>query len=360
MSTVTDVHTGLYGVPNEEALADATQTFDELELVVAWIETSAGAEGVGFTYTIGEGGAAILRYLDDVIVPKLRGRPVAPRRVYRELRDATTFVGREGISEFAIAAVDVALWDAKGKEADRPLYDLLGGAREPVPAYETNGGWIQFDVDRLRANAERAATEGFAGMKMKIGRGPAEDAARVRAVRETLPEGMDLMVDANCSLTRREAIEFASRVDDVTLGWLEEPFEKGDYAAHAELREAIDVPIALGENLYNETQFKQVLRRGAADVLQPDVSRVGGVTPWLAVANAAHLWDVPVSPHYVEPVHVHLVAPFDNVPYVEHHSTVLNEVVESPLEPDDGSFLPPDRPGHGVAFDGLDAFEKPV
>lgn len=357
MSTITTIETGLYGIPNEEALEDATQTFDELELVTAIVETSAGATGVGFTYTIGRGGRAVKQFLDDVLVPRLEGAPVAPRQVYNDLRAETTFIGREGISEFAIAAVDTALWDAKGKETGLPLYDLLGGTQKHVPAYETNGGWIQFDVDQLRENARRVGEEGFAGMKMKIGRGHAEDARRIRAVREELPDDADLLVDANCSFTVAEARRFANNLD-VPLGWLEEPLQKGDYAAYADLRSKIDVPIALGENVYNATQFKQALNQGAADFLQPDVSRVGGITPWLTVAETASLWNTPVSPHYVEPVHVHLVAPFDNVPYVEHHSTVLNEVVESPLELEDGGFIPPDAPGHGMIFDGLEQYAK--
>lgn len=357
MSTITSIETGLYGIPNEEALEDATQTFDELELVTATIETSAGATGIGFTYTIGRGGRATKQFLDDVLAPRLTGKPVAPRQVYQDLRAETTFVGREGISEFAIAAVDTALWDAKGKETERPLYDLLGGAQKHVPAYETNGGWIQFDVDQLRENARRVGKEGFAGMKMKIGRGHAEDAARIQAVREVLPDDVDLMVDANCSFTVAEARRFVNQLD-VPLTWLEEPLQKGDYAAYADLRSKIDVPIALGENVYNTTQFKQALAHDAADFLQPDVSRVGGITPWITVAETADLWNTPVSPHYVEPVHVHLVAPFENVPYIEHHSTVLNEVIESPLTLEDGGFVPPDVPGLGIVFDGLEQYAK--
>lgn len=357
ISTIKNIETGLYGIPNEEVLEDATQTFDELELVTAIVETSDGVEGVGFTYTIGRGGSAVKMFLDDVLVPRLEGMEVAPRAVYDDLRKQTTFIGREGISEFAIAAVDTALWDAKGKETETPLYELLGGQRERVPAYETNGGWIQFDVERLRDNARRIAAEEFAGMKMKVGRGHKEDAARIRAVREELSDDQDLLVDANCSFTVSEARKFANELD-VSLGWLEEPLQKGDYSGYADLRDKVDVPIALGENVYNTTQFKQVLDLGAADVLQPDVSRVGGITPWLTVAHAADLWNTPISPHYVEPVHVHLVAPFDNVPYIEHHSTVLNKVIKSPLELDDGGFLPPERPGHGMVFDGLEQYSK--
>lgn len=358
MSTITGVRTGLYGIPNEEALEDATQTFDELELVTARVETSEGVEGIGFTYTIGEGGSTIERFLDDVLAPKVEGENAAPAAVRDRLRAGTTFVGREGISELAISAIDIALWDAKGKESGLPLYELLGGSRSPVPAYETNGGWLQLGEDELRENAVEAADAGFAGMKMKIGRGHAEDARRVRAVRDALPDDMDLLVDANCAFTVAEARRFAAHVKGIDISWLEEPLNKGDYDAYADLRGQIEIPLALGENVYNETQFKQILARGAADFLQPDVSRVGGISAWVAVAHAADLWDVPVSPHYVEPVHVHLAAPFDNVPYIEHHSTVLNRVVESPLELEDGAFVPPDRPGHGIVFSGLERYAK--
>ncbi|MFC6614237.1 mandelate racemase/muconate lactonizing enzyme family protein [Halopenitus salinus] len=356
-ATIESVETGLYGVPNEEALEDATQTFDELELVTATLETNEGDRGVGFTYTIGEGGSTVERFLTDVLAPIVEGSPVAPRAVYHDLRGETTFVGREGISEIAIAAVDTALWDLKGKRTGRPLYDLLGGTREHVPAYETNGGWIQFDEDRLRENARRVDREGFAGMKMKIGRGHAEDAARIRAVHDELPDDASLFVDANCSFTVAEARRFVNALDR-PIAWLEEPLEKGDFDAYAELRDRVDVPIALGENVYNTTQFKQVLASGGADFLQPDVARVGGITPWVTVAETADLWNTPVSPHYVEPIHVHLAAAFGNVPFIEHHSTVLNEVVETPLELVDGGFRPSETPGHGVVFDGLERYAK--
>lgn len=357
MATISGVTTGLYGIPTR-ALEDATQSFDELELITVTVETTDGIAGVGFTYTIGEGGATIKRFLDDVLVPKLTGEPLAPQTVRGKLRGATTFVGREGLSELALSAVDIALWDAKGKTAGTPLYDLLGGTREPVPAYETNGGWLQFDEETLLENAGEAAEDGFAGMKMKLGRGHVEDAKRVRAVRGVLPDEMDLLVDANCAYTVADTRRLASQLSDVTLGWIEEPLDKGDYSAYAELREKIDIPLALGENLYNETQFKQVLTRKTADVLQPDVCRVGGITSWMRVAHSASLWNVPVSPHYVEPIHVHLATLFDTVPYIEHHSTVLHAVLESPPELSDGMFFPSDEPGIGMSFDGLDRYEK--
>jgi L-alanine-DL-glutamate epimerase-like enolase superfamily enzyme len=357
MTRITDVRTALYGIPTEESLNDATQSFDELELIIVRIETDEG-KGMGFTHTIGEGGSAIHKFVETTLAPELVGSTAAPRIVRDELRAATTYVGREGVSELAISAIDIALWDALGRRLDTPLYELVGGERRKVPAYQTHGGWLQYDKSELVENAHDAAERDFAGMKMKVGRGHAEDAARVQAVQKVLPDGMDLMVDANCSYTVSEARRFARHLGDLTLDWLEEPLDKGDFAGHADLRDRIDVPIALGENLFNEIQFKQAMAAGAADVLQPDVTRVGGISAWIAVADAAHVWDFPVSPHYVEPIHVHLAAAFDNVPYIEHHSTVLDSVMAEPPELEAGTFAPPTRPGHGIRFEDLDAYRK--
>jgi len=354
--SIRTVDTSRYRVPNEQVLEDATQSFDTLEVVAVTAESEAGHTGLGFTYTIGRGGAATKRFLDDEIVPLLEGQPVAPRTVRANLRGETTFIGREGISEFAVAAADIAVWDLLGKGAGLPLCELLGGAREPVPMYETDGGWLQYEADELVANAEGIADDGFAGMKMKVGSSIDRDVERVRAVRETLPSDLDLMLDANCSYTVPEARSFAGQIDDLAITWLEEPLRKGDYASYADLRRRIDLPVATGENYYNETQFRQLVHRDAVDYVQPDVCRVGGITPWLNVAEQAAAAGLAVSPHYIEPLHAHLACAVDDVPYIEHHSTVLDELLADPVEVSNGEILPPDRPGHGITFEGVEAY----
>lgn len=357
-SSIRTVDTDLYRVPNEQTLEDATQSFDTLEIVALTAESNNGHRGLGFTYTIGRGGAAVKRFLDDELVPLLEGQPVAPRAVRSTLRGETTFIGREGISEFAIAAVDIAIWDLLGKKTGLPLCELLGGTREPVVMYETDGGWLQYDPDTLVENAREIANEGFAGMKMKVGSSIDRDVGRVRAVRDALPADLDLMLDGNCSYTVPEARRFAARLDDVAVTWFEEPLPKGDYASYADLRRQVDIPIATGENFYNETQFRQVIDRNAVDYLQPDVCRVGGITPWMVVADQAASAGLSVSPHYIELIHAHLACAAGNVPYIEHHSTVLNELLAEPVKLNDGLILPPDRPGHGVSFKDAEQYQE--
>lgn len=358
MTRVDECNVSLYTIPNEESLDDATQSFDTLELIVVRIKLTDGVVGTGFTYTIGEGGTTITQFIESTIAPIIVNGPSAPRTARDLIRSQTTFVGREGISELAIAAIDIALWDALGKRADMPLYELLGGESAAVPAYQTDGGWLQYDDETLVANTEEVAAGGFAGMKMKVGRSRGEDERRIRAVRETLPDGMDLLLDGNCAYTINEARLLADQISDLDIGWFEEPLEKGDYAGHADLRSQIAIPIALGENLYNETQFAQMITQDAVDVLQPDVCRVGGITPWLSVAHTAQAHNIPISPHYIEPLHVHLAILFDNVPYIERHSTVLDSVIESPIQPQDGSYTPPDDPGHGIEFTDLGQYSR--
>ncbi len=353
---IEEVSTAVYAIPTEQALEDATQSFHTLELVVVELTLNDGTAGLGFTYTIGEGGATIATFVETTLAPLLEHTDAAPRDAYSRMRAGTTFVGREGISELAISAVDIALWDALGRQLEAPLYHLLGGTAGPVQTYETNGGWLHFSEEELVENATAVRAAGFAGMKLKLGRGHAEDAARIKAVREELSPESDLMVDANCAYSVPEAMRFAHHVRDVDLAWLEEPLPKDDYAAYASLKSSIDIPIASGENFYNPTAFTQLLAQDAIDILQPDVCRIGGITPWMHVASVAKAWGRPLSPHYIEPIHVHLACATDTVPYIEHHSTVLDRVCADPLELEDGCLRPPERPGHGLRFDGLEQY----
>ena len=360
MSHITTVDTSLYGIPNEDTLEDATQSFEELELVVVRIETSDGYTGTGFTYTIGKGGRAIAEFVRSVYAQEIIDMPVAPRTVHSRLADGALFVGRAGVSELALAAIDIAVWDAHARRLDVPLCELFGGTPGSVPAYQTDGGWLQYDTETLLENAREAAAAGFCGFKMKIGRGPATDADRVLAVRNALPAEMELLLDANCSLNMPEARQLLTRLGDTPIGWLEEPFEPQDVEAYTKLSKSATTPLAAGENYYNLHQFKQVLAFDAIDILQPDVCRVGGITRMLDVIATATVWDVPIVPHYIEPIHAQLALAFEAIPYIERHSTVLEEVLQEPIGLKNGHVTPPTSPGTGVRFTNLGSYEKGV
>lgn len=350
MHKIEDLSVEQYAVPVPDALDDATQTFDVLEVVVVKVTTEAAVQGLGFTYTIGEGGAAIASFVANVLEPVVIGRQLQPRSLYAAMRAATTFVGREGISELAISAVDIACWDGLARTQDLPLYALLGAGGESIPAYDTSRGWLQYDEDTLAANAEAVAAEGFAGMKMKVGRSVAEDVSRIRTVRAALPATCDLMLDANCGLTVQSTRRLCRALDDLDIAWLEEPLEKGDHAGYADVRDRVDVPLAAGENCYSPDQFGQLLAVDGIDVLQPDVCRVGGVTGWLQVAALAATRQLPIAPHYIEPIHAHLVQAAPTTLYLERHSSVLEELLSWDGILEDGTFTPGRSAGHGLAL----------
>jgi L-alanine-DL-glutamate epimerase-like enolase superfamily enzyme len=177
-----------------------------------------------------------------------------------------------------------------------------------------------------------------------------EDAARVRAVREAVGPEFDLMVDANQSMTAAEAIRRAALLEPYDLAWFEEPLPAEDVAGHQRLSAATPIPIAVGESMYSVGHFREYLQRGAAGIVQVDVSRIGGITPWLKVAHLAEAFNVVVCPHFLMEIHVSLVAAVPNGRYVEHIPQ-LRAVTTEQLTIVDGHAVAPDRPGLGIAWD---------
>jgi len=265
----------------------------EHSLIVCELSTDDGRTGGGFTWTPRVGGEAILAMLEHEVVPAARGLPAAPAaiwdRLWRRLREA----GEGGVTTIALAALDIALWDL----GDRGLVDALGRRREAVPVYGS-GVNRHYALDELVDQARRWRSAGYRAVKVKVGGRPVrEDVERVSAVREVIGPDVELMIDANQLWdvpTARRAVAAMAHLD---LHWLEEPLPADDLAGHVSLRAAVDVPIAVGENLYTTYRFRDFLAAGACDVVQPNIVRVGGITPFMRIAELAHAYDVPVMPH---------------------------------------------------------------
>jgi L-alanine-DL-glutamate epimerase-like enolase superfamily enzyme len=255
------------------------------------------------------------------------------------------------ITALALAAADLALWDLRCLRAGEPLWRLAGGYRESVPLYDTEGGWLHLDQDELVAGALESRAKGWPGVKLKVGKpSGTEDAERIRAVRDAVGAGMDIMVDANQSMTAPEAIRRAALLEPYDLSWFEEPLPAEDVAGHERLAAATRIPIAVGESMYSLGHFREYLQRGAAGIVQVDVSRIGGITPWLKVAHLAEAFNVVVCPHFLMEIHVSLVAAIPNGRYVEHIPQ-LRAITTEQLRIVDGHAVAPDRPGLGIAWD---------
>jgi L-alanine-DL-glutamate epimerase-like enolase superfamily enzyme len=331
---------------------DAIQAFVTQETPLVRIRCDDGAEGTGYSYTIGTGGSSVVALLRDHLAPRLVGRdPAAIEAIWKDLFFATHATAVGAITSLALAAVDTALWDLKAKRAGLPLWKAAGGARQEVPLYTTEGGWLQLPVSALVEQTLAAKAAGFRGAKIKVGKPHvSEDVARLAAVREAVGDGFELMVDANQCFNVSEAIRRARAFEPLALAWLEEPLPAEDLSGHAELAAHTAIPIAVGESLYHPAHFREYLERDACSIVQVDCARIGGITPWLKVAHLAETFNVAVCPHFLMEIHVSLTAAAPNAAWVEYIPQ-LDDVTTSRLAIADGYAIAPDTPGLGIDWD---------
>jgi L-alanine-DL-glutamate epimerase-like enolase superfamily enzyme len=357
---ITHAEAYLIDLPVETLRTDALQTFLAQETVFVDIRTDDGGEGTGYTYTIGTGGTAVLALLRDYLLPRLAGQDA--RRVEAVWRDLflytkATTVG--AITSLALAAIDTALWDWRCRDAGQPLWVLAGGAKDRIPLYDTEGGWLQLTTEELVAGALKSKDAGWPGIKMKVGRSPRQDAERVEAVRAAVTSDFDIMLDANQSLTASEAIRRAKLLEPYDPYWFEEPLPAEDVAGHELVSRSTSIPVAVGESMYAAGQFAEYVRRGAAGVIQVDVARIGGITPWLKVAHLAEAANVAVCPHFLMELHVSLCCAVPNSRYLEHIPQ-LRAITHDEIAVEGGNALAPAAPGLGIAWnrDAIDDRRK--
>ena len=263
----------------------------------------------------------------------------------------------------AIAALDIALWDLKAKRAGLPLSKLLGAWRDSVPVYNTSGGYLQAPIGEVLEGADRSLARGIGGVKIKVGQPDrAADIARVRALRAHLGDAVPIMVDANQQWDRATAFRMCRRLDDLGLEWIEEPLDAYDDEGHAALAAAMATPIGSGEMLSSEREVARLVDTRAVDLLMPDAPRIGGITPFLNVMAMADRHHLPIAPHFVMEIHIHLAAAFQKETWVEHFEW-LEPLFEERLAIRGGRMMVPTSPGLGLTLSGqadswtLDRFE---
>lgn len=265
-------------------------------LITSTVDTSDGAAGQGFSWAVRAGAQAIRAMIDADCGPAAAGGPAAPAaawdRLWWQLREAGG-----GITTLAMAAIDIGLWDRQARLAGLSLASLIGRQRDRVPVY-ASGVNRHLTLAELAEQVRRWVAAGHTRFKIKVGLPSLEeDLARVAAVRQIIGPGALLMLDANQLWDLPAARRAARALSEFDIYWLEEPLPAEDIGAYARLRAAIDIPLAAGESLYTEAQFRDMLLAGACDFIQPNVCRVGGITPFLRIARLARLFDIPVMPH---------------------------------------------------------------
>src|SRR5215211_2249011 len=284
---ITAVRTATLRVPIERPTKIATRVLGGRDYVLAWIETDEGVTGVGYTYAGTLGGRVVQACIDDALGPLLDGEdPLAIERLWARMFQETLLIGRRGAMLRAISCVDIGLWDLVGKALGQPLYKLLGGFRDSVPAYASGGYYREGDpLAYVEIELSRYKELGFHDFKIKVGGAPFEiDVERVRVARETIGPKARLGLDANNAWsTPTEALRFARAVERYDPWWLEEPLRPDDVAGHAEIARVLEIPVATGEIHATRWDFRDLIASKAADILQPDAGVLGGVSEWLKV-----------------------------------------------------------------------------
>jgi len=320
--------------------------------VIARIQTDEGIEGLGYTMLMGGMGASSVRaYLEDNIVPLVIGRdPLQIGAIWADMYENDRGLRKKGIPVYAMSAIDIGLWDILGKSVDRPVWHLLGAHKDKIPVYGS-GGFLSYTVDQLVEEAEGFRKQGVGHYKFKLGRPDVkENIERVRQVREALGDGMEILVDANQRWDVATNIRVANAIADYDIFWYEEPVLADNINQCAEVAAAIPIPVATGENEYTRYGFRDLIDACAAEYLNPDIHRCGGFTETMRIAHLAAAYDVKVAPHLVPELHVSVLAAIPNGALVEVLAGSPENLWEQPVEIVDGHLLPPDRPGHGMAF----------
>jgi L-alanine-DL-glutamate epimerase-like enolase superfamily enzyme len=330
---------------------DAIQSFVSQETPIVRITDADGVVGTGYSYTIGTGGHSVMELLKRTLVPAIIGREAHEiERIWRDLLFLTHATTTGAITSIALAAIDTALWDLKARKLGLPLHLLAGGAQEAIPLYTTEGGWLHLEEAALVDDALRAKVDGFGGCKLKVGRPTHEDVRRISAVREAVGPGFEIFTDANQRFSVDEAIRRARAYEALDIGWFEEPLTAEDIEGHRRLVDHTSIPIAVGESLYSAMHFREYLERHACSIVQVDVGRIGGITPWLKVAHMAEAFNIAVCPHFLMELHVALCAAVPNARWVEYIPQ-LDELTGDKMTIRDGKAIPSSKPGLGIDWD---------
>jgi L-alanine-DL-glutamate epimerase-like enolase superfamily enzyme len=350
---VTHVKTRVIQTPADSPLVvgipvgNATREFVTLEL-----GTDAGIEGIGLTFFGGPLTVALKEAVDALGALTIGANPLHVEAIVARLRQAASGAGPGGIFTLALSAIDIALWDIKGKALEQPICTLLGGYRDRVPTYASGALMRPHPVDYLSEAGPRLVNMGFKQMKMQLGAEPtvAREVERVRVLRHVLGDDIDLMCDINQLWDVNQAIDIGRRVEEYHLYWLEDVVAHDDYQGLARVADALATPIAAGEYHYGIRPFRHMLEARSIDIVMIDLLRAGGITQWMKIAGMAEAFNVPVVSHLIPEIHVHLVAAIPHGLTVEYMPWTLRLYDETPAI-EDGNIAVPQKAGLGLQFD---------
>ena len=359
MATIESISVATARVPLDVVTSFATRTVSARDYGLVKVR-AGGVDGIGFCYAGSSGGTLVAHAVENLLAPILLGRDsLLVEGLWQRMFEETVLHGRAGSVMRAISILDCALWDLNARAAKLPLYKYLGAAVErTVPAYASGGYYLDGKTPKkLGQEMAGYVKAGFRAVKMKVGKlSPKEEEARVKAAREAIGPDVELMLDANNAWRDLPtAMRYMERFELYDPYWIEEPFFPDDIENHARLAKLTRVPVATGEIGTGRWHFKEILDKGAAQILQTDALVCGGISEWRRIAATAASYGVTVCPHWFHDLHAHLVAATPNARYVEFFpdDQVLNfrRLVDKQLKVAAGTLILPSSPGLGFGFD---------
>src|SRR6266851_3881124 len=344
-------------LPQEDPLANtAEDPIAARPMVIVRLDTDDGIEGIGVTFYGGAMTASLKRAVDDLGALTVGEDPMRIEAIVAKLRAAAGGSGPAGMFTLALSAIDIALWDIRGKALNQPLWKLLGGTRQRVPAYASGALRRNLSLEEVVAAAGRLKEKGFREMKTQLAlpgdTSPAKEVERMRRVREAIGPDIKLMCDINQRWRPEQAIDIGRRVEDAGVGlfWLEDVTTHDDYAGLARVNAALATPICGGELVYGIVPFRHMIEARSVDYVMIDLIRVGGITQWIKVAGMAEAFNLPVVSHVIPEIHAHLVAAVPNGLTVEYMGWMLR-LFEGTAAVENSELILSDRPGLGLTFD---------
>lgn len=347
---IENVKVSVLRVIPEKTYEAAGRTVDAYWHVLAEVVTSDGVKGFGYTVAPGASMVPVMGHATHELAQALIGAHVLePEAAWERMARKGSWIGPGGMLHQAIAPLDIALWDAAGKTVGQPLYRLLGGYRDRLPVYGSDGFWYSQTFEQLAASARGYAEQGYTAIKLRLGheKSPAREVRRVMAVREAVGPDVRILVDATETWDLATALATGFALQEAGIHWLEDPIATDDVAGLARLCSQLRVRIATGEHLYKVTDFLRLFEEHATGIALIDLGRIGGITPWRRVAALAHAYDVPVCGHVLPEVHVHLAPAFPNGYLIENVPRSAGILKAMPAV-ENGHLVAPQLPGLGL------------
>ena len=342
------VSTGRLGF--QKPLGNAVKALPSLDYVTVRLK-AGDLEGLGYAFTPGHGARAIRACIEELKPAAVGADALAPRDLWEAMARRLSHVGPEGVGAFAMAAVDIACWDLAAQSHKVPLYRLLGHEGRPLPVYGTVG-FLSLSLDELRQQTTKILEKGVHGVKVMVGHpDPRQDLERVRAVASLVGATRRLMIDANCAYrTVSEALDRMAVLRDLPIYWIEEPLQPHQIEDLGQFRRRAPFKTAAGESLYLPQGIGRFVERGVVDIAQPDILRMGGITPMLRAFGLIESKNLPVAPHHFPELMTPLLGASPNALYIEYLPYFVDGIFEQAPVIDRGMIRPLDVPGHGIRF----------